>query len=348
MSRRTGRAPAAAQHTRTSVRLATRASRLATTQSEMVAHALDRHGLDVELVHVTTHGDVVDTPLSKMGGIGVFASAIRTDLLSGACDLAVHSFKDLPTGQPLGLAVGAIPAREDPHDALVARDELTLSELAEGARVGTGSPRRAAQLRAARPDLEVVDIRGNVDTRVGRVKGFGGRQDLDAVVVAAAGLGRLGRGKDICQILDFDVMLPAPAQGALAVECRAADARHGDLARALMAIDDLAARLAATAERAVLAGLDAGCAAPVGALARVESGVLDLRAAVISVDGTRSVRCQAGLELPVNLMDAAPTTPEAVATLAGAAHSLGLQVAADLLDQGAGEIADLHASKVIR
>ncbi|MCI1748051.1 MAG: hydroxymethylbilane synthase [Acidipropionibacterium sp.] len=343
MSRRTGRAPTA-QLKRTPVRLATRASKLATTQSELVAAALDEHGLDVELVHVTTHGDVVSTPLSKMGGIGVFASAIRTDLLEGRCDIAVHSFKDLPTGQPLGLTVAAVPAREDPHDALVARDRLKLADLPAGSKVGTGSPRRAAQLRAARPDLEIVDIRGNVDTRVGRVRGFGGREDLDAVIVAASGLSRLGRGSDITEVLDADVMLPAPAQGALAVECRTADSRHGALAKGLAAIDDLPSRLCATAERAVLAGLEAGCAAPVGCLAKVESGLLDLHAVVVSVDGTKSVRVQAGLELP----SAAPAKADDIATLAGAAHTLGIQVAEDLLAQGAAEIADLHVSKARR
>lgn len=340
MSRRTSTAPTSPQK-RTPVRLGTRASRLATTQSTMVARALDGHGLDVELVHVTTHGDVISTPLSQMGGTGVFASAIRADLLAGRCDIAVHSFKDLPTAQPLGLVVAAVPQREDPHDALVARDGLRLAELPAGARVGTGSPRRAAQLRAARPDLEVVDIRGNVDTRVGRVKGFGGREDLDAVVVAASGLRRLGRGGDISEALDVSVMLPAPAQGALAVECRTTDARHGVLARGLGAIDDLDTRLSATAERAVLAGLEAGCAAPVGCLARVRKGVLDLSAAVVAVDGTRSVRSQAGLELP----DRPPEKADEIATLAGAAHALGLQVARELLDQGAARIADLHASK---
>lgn len=307
----------------------------------MVADALAAHGVNVELVHVTTHGDVNTTPLSQMGGTGVFASAIRADLLSGACDLAVHSFKDLPTGQPLGLRVAAVPARENPHDALVARDGLRLTQLPAGAKVGTGSPRRAAQLRAARPDLDVVDIRGNVDTRVGRVKGMGGRQDLDAVVVAASGLRRLGRGADITEELDFDVMLPAPAQGALAVECRTQDSRFGALAKALAAIDDLPTRLSATAERAVLARLEAGCAAPVGAFCQDAGGRLALQAAVAAVDGSRTVRSEAALELPSPL----PAKPDGLADLAGAAHQLGVRVAEDLLSQGAADVADLHASK---
>lgn len=349
MSRRPGKKFAArkgASATPGSVKLGTRASTLATTQSGMVAEALSVHGLDVELVHVTTHGDVNNTPLSQMGGTGVFASAIRADLLAGACDLAVHSFKDLPTAQPLGLKVAAVPARENPHDALVARDGLTLSELPEGARVGTGSPRRAAQLLAARPDLQIVDIRGNVDTRVGRVRGMGGREDLDAVIVAASGLRRLGRGSVITEELGFDVMLPAPAQGALAVECRTQDSRFGALAKGLAAIDDLPTRLSATAERAVLARLEAGCAAPVGAFCELADQKLSLRAVVAAVDGSATVRSEAALEFPDPLPSGSGSRAvEALADLAGAAHQLGVQVAEDLLAQGAADIADLHASK---
>lgn len=340
MSRRPGKRSAATQKA-APVKLGTRASALATTQSGMVAKALSQHGLDVELVHVTTHGDVNSTPLSQMGGTGVFASAIRADLLAGACDLAVHSFKDLPTAQPLGLKVAAMPSRENPHDALVARDRLTLAGLPEGAKVGTGSPRRAAQLLAARPDLRIVDIRGNVDTRVGRVKGMGGKEDLDAVIVAASGLRRLGRGSVITEELGFDVMLPAPAQGALAVECRTQDSRFGPLAKALAAIDDLPTRLSATAERAVLARLEAGCAAPVGAFCEAAGGRLSLQAVVTAVDGSATVRSEAALELPTPL----PMKFEEMADLSGAAHQLGVQVAEDLLSQGAAGIADLHASK---
>lgn len=328
----------------TVLRLGTRASTLATTQSRMVADALRARGLEVELVTVTTHGDVSGEPLSSMGGTGVFASAIRSELVAGRCDLAVHSFKDLPTSHPLGLTVAAVPVREDPRDALVARDGMGLADLPAGARVGTGSPRRAAQVLAARPDLCVVDIRGNVGTRLGRVPGLGhlardgGREDLDAVVVALAGVVRLGHGKVVTEVLDPDVMLPAPAQGALAVECRAAEVRGTDLGRALADLDDQPTRLAATAERAVLARLEAGCAAPVGCLASLEAGDrLRLRGAVVALDGTRSVHEEAVVELP--------DEPQA---RSAAAHALGVGLAEDLLVAGAGEMADLSASGVRR
>lgn len=329
----------------TSIRLGTRASTLATTQSESVAALLREQGIDVELSTITTHGDVSRASLASMGGVGVFASAIRAALIDGSADVAVHSFKDLPTGHPLGLAIGAVPAREDPRDALVARDSMTLDDLPAGASVGTGSPRRAAQLLAARPDLTVVDIRGNVDTRLGRVRGLGrfasdgGREDLDAVILAASGLARLGHSDVITELLDPAVMLPAPAQGALAVECRAADARHGRLARALAAVDHPSTRLAVTAERAVLARLEAGCAAPIGALAEVAPGrgdspdqlVLDV--VVAAVDGTRTIREHVAVELP--------TEPE---PCLAAAHALGVEAAEELLSDGAAEVADLKAS----
>ncbi|WP_130866226.1 hydroxymethylbilane synthase [Acidipropionibacterium timonense] len=333
------------------VRLGTRASTLATTQSETVAAALRKEGLGVELVHITTHGDTSTASLTQLGGTGVFASAIRYALIGGQCDVAVHSFKDLPTAAPMGLVVAAVPTRQDPRDALVARDGLTLDTLPEGASVGTGSPRRFAQLLATRPDLHIVDIRGNVETRLGRVKGFGrlagdgGREDLDAVVLACAGLERLGHGGLVTDRLDPDVVLPAPAQGALAVECRNADGLHGPLATALRAIDDRAAHLEALAERAVLARLKAGCAAPVGCLARFQPGGpdrrrnpdrLSLAAAVCSLDGTRSVRQEAVVELP-------PLTEHLAA-----AYGLGDRIAEDLLADGAAEIADLSASASTR
>ena len=255
----------------TVIRLGTRASALATTQSQTVADLLTAQGLQVELFHVTTDGDTSTASLRQMGGTGVFATAIRYALIGSQCDVAVHSFKDLPTAQPIGLRVAAVPPREDPRDALVARDSLTLDELPKRAKVGTGSPRRFAQLLAQRPDLQIVDIRGNVDTRLGRVKGLGryakggGREDLDAVILACAGLERLGHAGLITERLSTDILMPAPAQGALAVECRNADSLHGPLAKALQAIDDRPSHLAALAERAVLNRLGAGCAAPVGA-----------------------------------------------------------------------------------
>ncbi|MCW2501230.1 MAG: porphobilinogen deaminase, partial [Frankiales bacterium] len=200
----------------TALRLGTRASALALTQSGHVADALRALGHDVELVHITTHGDTSSAAIAQLGGTGVFVTALRDALLAGEVDLAVHSYKDLPTAPADGLVIAAVPPRQDARDALVARDGLTLGELPTGARVGTGSPRRTAQLRALGMGLEVVPVRGNVDTRIGRVA----PGDLDAVVLARAGLARLGRLDEVTETLDPLQVLPAPAQGALAVECR--------------------------------------------------------------------------------------------------------------------------------
>jgi len=281
------------------LRLGTRGSRLALTQSGQVADALRRAaadgaqvgsadgfdeapGLDIELVTVRTDGDGDRTSLRRLGGVGVFAARLRRALLDGEVDLVVHSFKDLPTQPVGGLEIVCVPPREDPRDALCARDGLTLATLPEGARVGTGSPRRAAQLLAARPDLEVVDLRGNVPTRLARVRGLetvgvgtdepvapsraDAAGDLDAVVLALSGLRRLGLEHCASEVLDLETMLPAPAQGALAVEARA-DEDSAELARAAAALDDEPTRLAVTAERALMTRLGAGCAAPVGAWA---------------------------------------------------------------------------------
>ncbi|WP_277500116.1 hydroxymethylbilane synthase [Nocardioides sp. ChNu-99] len=270
------------------LRLGTRASALATTQSGHVAALItERTGRPVELVEVTTHGDVNRAPLASIGGTGVFVSALRDALLDGEVDLAVHSLKDLPTGSAAGIALAAVPPREDPRDVVVARDGLTLGELPVGSRVGTGSPRRAAQLAALGLGLEIVAIRGNVDTRIGKIAAG----EVDAVLLARAGLARLGREAEVTETIDPFQMLPAPGQGALAVECRAADA---DLVELLGALDDPGTRAAVTAERAVLSTLEAGCSAPVGALAEVVEGdegeELWLRAVVLSVDGALSIR----------------------------------------------------------
>lgn len=244
------------------LRLGTRRSALATSQSTWVADRLRAAGQEVELVLVTTEGDTSARSLREIGGTGVFASALRTALLEERIDLAVHSLKDLPTAPADGLVVAAVPAREDPRDVLVARDGLTLEELPSGAVVGTGSPRRAAQLRLARPDLEVRDIRGNVDSRIRMVDDG----VLDAVVLARAGLARLDRLDDATEVLATDVVLPAAGQGALAVECRAEDT---ELTRGLAdLLEHPPTRAAVTAERAALARLEAGCTAPVGALAQ--------------------------------------------------------------------------------
>lgn len=269
------------------LRLGTRRSALATTQSGWVADLLRARGHRVELVEIVTEGDVNAAPLATLGGTGVFAAAIRKSLLAGEVDLAVHSLKDLPTTPEPGLVVAAIPQREDPRDALVARDGLTLGELPTGSVVGTGSPRRVAQLAALGLGLELKDIRGNVDTRIGLTRSGA----CDAVVLARAGLARLGRLDEITETLDPLQMLPAPGQGALAVECRTDDAEVVGL---LSEVDDADTRACVTAERSLLAALEAGCSAPVGALAEVVEGEdgleLSLRAFVGSTDGAVELR----------------------------------------------------------
>ncbi|MGY1782310.1 hydroxymethylbilane synthase [Geodermatophilus sp. SYSU D01036] len=309
-------APSASTATRT-LRLGTRASQLARTQSQTVADAITAaSGVPVELVHISTEGDRSAAAIAQLGGTGVFVTAIRQALLEGTVDVAVHSYKDLPTAPEPGLVLAAVPPREDPRDALVARDGLTLGELPAGARVGTGAPRRVAQLRALGLGLEVVPIRGNVDTRMARVV----PGDLDAVVLARAGLARLGRLAAVTETLDPLQVLPAPAQGALAVECRADDERTLEL---LAALDDPGTRACVLAERTTLAALEAGCSAPVAAYAELAEGEdgaeLYLRASVTAIDGSDGVR--GSVTGPV-----------------GEAERLGRDLAADLLDRGAAEL----------
>jgi hydroxymethylbilane synthase len=298
------------------LRLGTRRSALALAQAGRVADALRARGHEVELVEIVTEGDRSAAALKLIGGTGVFVTEIRSRLLAGEIDLAVHSLKDLPTSPADGLVVAAVPPREDPRDALVSRDRTALNQLPEGSRVGTGSPRRAAQLRALGLGLDVVAIRGNVDTRLRRVQ-----DDLDAVVLAAAGLARLGRLDEAAEILDPGQMLPAPGQGALAVECRSGESGIVDL---LAPLDDAATRAAVTAERVLLAALEAGCTAPVGALADVASGddgddEIYLRGVVAAVDGSHAIRLSATGSL-------------------SAAEGLGRRLAADLLDAGAADL----------
>ena len=281
----------------TALRLGTRASALATVQSQTIATRItELTGRQVELVPITTQGDVSAAPLASMGGVGVFANALREALLAGEIDVAVHSLKDLPTADPAGLVLAAVPQREDPRDALVARDGLTLGELPPGSRVGTGSPRRAAQLHALGFGLEVVEIRGNVDTRLRKVADG----ELDGVILARAGLVRLARADEITEVLDPIQMLPAPGQGALAVECRdpETDAAAAEVFAALRGLDDPWTRAVVAAERSLLATLEAGCSAPVGALGEAiegdpESGEEDelyLRAIVLTNDGGAAVK----------------------------------------------------------
>ncbi|WP_203596157.1 hydroxymethylbilane synthase [Actinomadura bangladeshensis] len=258
---------------------------MATTQSQGVADALTRlTGHAVELVGVTTQGDVSKALLAQMGGTGVFVNALRDKILSGEVDFAVHSLKDLPTSETPGIALAATPLRDDPRDALCGPSKL--ADLPRGARVGTGSPRRVAQLRALRPDLEIVPIRGNADTRLRKITDG----ELDAIVLAHAGLKRIGRLAEVGEVFDTDQMLPAPGQGSLALECRS---DRDDLRELLAAVDDAATRRAVTAERTILAVLEAGCSAPVGTYAAEVDEELHLTATVAAIDGSRQIRMSA-------------------------------------------------------
>ncbi|WP_328554168.1 MULTISPECIES: hydroxymethylbilane synthase [unclassified Streptomyces] len=305
------------------LRLGTRRSKLAMAQSGQVADAVSKvTGRPVELVEITTYGDVSRENLAQIGGTGVFVTALREALLRGEVDFAVHSLKDLPTAQPEGLALAAVPVREDARDVLVARDGLTFEELPDGARVGTGSPRRMAQLNAYARNhgmtIETVAIRGNVDTRIGYVHAG----ELDAVVLAAAGLNRIGRIDEVTDFLSVDTVLPAPGQGALAIECAASNA---DLVAALGELDDPFTRAAVTAERSLLAALEAGCSAPVGAFADLLADgqvvkEMRLRGVVGTTDGSTLV--QLSTTGPV------PETHDQAMTL-------GRELAAEMLAKGA-------------
>jgi hydroxymethylbilane synthase len=243
------------------LRIGTRGSQMALTQAGLVARLItERTGRATELVTVTTFGDVSRAELSQIGGTGVFVSGLRLRLLAGDVDIAVHSLKDLPTADADGIVLAAVPARDDPRDALITADGAKLADLPAGARIGTGSPRRAAQLRLLRPDITPVAVRGNADTRLGKV-GSGG---LDAVVLGYAGLARIGRLDAVTEVFAPEEMLPAPGQGALAVECRSGS---DELRGLLAAVDDGPSHAAATAERSLLAALQSGCSAPVGAYA---------------------------------------------------------------------------------
>lgn len=314
------------------VRIGTRSSELALAQTGRVAEALRASGdFEIELVQIRSEGDRVSAPIASLGGTGAFATSLRMALLAGRCDLVVHSLKDLPTAPFTGLALAAVPLREDPRDVLVARDGLTLGDLPPGARVGTGSPRRVAALRAARPDIQVVDLRGNVDSRLRRVQ----QGDLDAVVLAAAGLTRLGRQQQVTDWLDFDRMPQAPGQGALAVEAReATTAEPTSLARALAELDDPASRWAVEAERAVLARLEAGCAAPIGAAATVREGGVHVQAAVIRPDGGRAIREET--------FEAFPESPTPK-NMRSTARRAGVHVAELLLEAGAARLTEAVA-----
>ncbi|WP_436410263.1 hydroxymethylbilane synthase [Microbacterium thalli] len=306
------------------LRLGTRASLLATTQSQHVADAITTAtGIPVELVEITTDGDVLTGSLAQMGGTGVFATALREALVRGDCDLVVHSMKDLPTAPYPGLEIAAVPPRAPQRDVLCGPEAgTTLDALPAGAVVGTGSPRRVAQVRRRRPDLQVRDIRGNVDTRLRKVRDG----EYDAVVLAEAGLRRIGRDAAIGEVFALDAWPTSAGQGALAVEVRTADL-DGPIGRAVRLIDDAASASRALLERAVLRRLEAGCAAPVGITVTGLGTESAFVAEVYAPDGARTVRAVRSLDADL----ASPAERERIAA----------DVVAELLDGGAADIADL-------
>jgi hydroxymethylbilane synthase len=300
------------------LRLGTRGSSLARTQSQHVADAVAlATGRKVELVIIKTLGDVAAGPLAGMPQPGVFVSALRTALLDSEVDFVVHSMKDLPSDPVDGVALATVPLRADPHDALLSANHGGLDDLPEGARLGTSSPRRAARLRAVRPDLRIEDLRGNVDSRIAKVRDG----HLDATILAVAGLTRLGWASEVDEIIPMSVMLPAPAQGALAVECRADDR---ELLHQLSVLDDATARLCTTAERAVLSAIEATCASAVGAHAVLLDGQVTLTA---DVSGGRP-----GEYVTVHGSEALASGADGV----DVARELGLRLGAQLLTEGAG------------
>lgn len=290
------------------LRVGTRGSLLALTQTRQFTSQLcaEHPGLEIDEVLIQTQGDVSSEPLSHSQTPGLFVSALRDALLNREVDLIIHSMKDLPA-QPLpGIVTACIPVREDSRDGLVSKNNLTLEELPTGSRVGTSSPRRAASIRASRPDLTVTSIRGNIDTRIRKVDSG----EFDATVLAMAGLNRIGRADVVCQIFEHNVITPAAGQGALSVECRELD---NEILQLLAVLDDPHTRLLTSAERSVLVGLDAGCATAIGASATYAFGTLTLRAE-LSVEHTGESHCIERSE-PLSIEDV------------GSAQRLGLSVA---------------------
>jgi hydroxymethylbilane synthase len=300
------------------LRIGTRASALARWQAEWVRAQLAEQGVAAELVLVRTTGDRdVQTPLRALGSKGIFIKELEDALLEDRVDLAVHSMKDVPTELPAGLLIPAILRRDDVRDALVSRAGMTFEDLAPGARVGTSSLRRQAQLRHYRGDLEMHDIRGNVETRLAKLD----RGDYDAIVLAKAGLDRLGFGERISETLHTDICLPAAGQGAIGIEARAGDE---EVLRILAPVNHIETRIAVDAERAVLAGIEGGCQVPAGIWARIEAREFVIEACVLSADGGESVRVRrAG-------------APQRWEELAG-------ETAAALLDRGAGRLLGVGA-----
>jgi hydroxymethylbilane synthase len=291
--------------------IGSRGSQLALWQARWVESRLSALGHETRIEIIKTTGDrITGVPLSQVGSKGLFTKEIEEALLAGSIDLAVHSLKDLPTELPEGLTICAIPEREDPRDALVGK---TLDQLAGGARVGTSSLRRSAQLRHIRPDLTVESIRGNVDTRLRKLD----EGQYDAILLACAGLRRLGWADRISQVLEPDMMCPAVGQGALAIETKPV----GDGFEACLALDHMGTRRAVIAERAVLGALGGGCQVPIGAHARMADGALSVSAIVILPDGSEMVRDR--IEGPME-----------------DAEALGQRLAGRLLNAGAARILD--------
>jgi hydroxymethylbilane synthase len=316
--------------------LGSRRSPMAIAQSGDVARLItERTGRPVEIVGITSFGDVSKAELTQIGGTGVFVSNLRESLLRTEVDFAVHSLKDLPTASPEGIALAAVPERDDPRDALVGRDGAKLADLPPGARIGTGSPRRAAQIALLRADVTCVPIRGNANTRLAKVRDG----ELDAVVLACAGLARIGLTELITEVFEPDDMLPAPGQGALAVECRAGDA---ELIELLAAVDDHTTRVAVTAERSLLAALEAGCSAPVGGYATVcgatpaGGGRVRLAGVVLGMPHPGGVDVSAGSEMMV--------VREHGEADAADPDGLGRELARRLLARGAARLVGASAS----
>jgi len=293
-----------------SLRIGTRGSALARWQAEFVRAALARHGVAAELVIIRTSGDRDrQSSLRVIGGKGVFTKELEDALVEERIDLAVHSMKDMPVTLPAGLEISAICEREDVRDALISRDGLKLDQLPSGARIGTSSLRRQAQLRHYRGDLEMVEMRGNVDTRLAKLA----QGDYHAIVLAKAGLDRLGKSEQISEIVPPEICLPAAGQGAIGIETRK---REDEFSPAVRKLSHHLSRVAVEAERTVLAGLEGGCQVPIGAWARMESGSLRIDARVLSADGGESIR-------------------ESRTGSCENATELGRSVAAALLDRGA-------------
>ena len=292
------------------LRLGTRGSALAKTQSGIVAGWLRARGAEVEMVEIRTTGDRLSELHQPIEGKGIFTKELDEALFDGRIDLAVHSMKDLPSELPDGLEIAAVPEREDPRDVLITRDGAPLAGLRRGAVVGTGSPRRAGQLKALRPDLSCVEARGNVDTRIRRLR----EGAWDAILLARAGLRRLGRESEATQVLEVSEMIPAVAQGALAIVTR-----EDDAAEPVRALDHAPTRSAVVCERRILRELEGGCRAPVAAHAAIAAGVMSVAAAVMSLDGTTVIRVD---------REGPASEPE----------RLGAAVAAALIERGAAAI----------